>query len=98
MSTEDNVRRATPQEVTVRIGHNLLEFLNKPGVSPPLKPTTINDYKAWQECCSFAMSLVSGETVCINGQLAGVLKTMETSDATEQEPNKLKEGVEDDSE
>jgi hypothetical protein len=85
MSNEDRGQQATPQEVTVRIGHNLLEFLNKPGVAPPLKPTTINDYKAWQECCSFAMSLASGETACINGQLAGVLKTMDSSETAESE-------------
>lgn len=78
----EKTKNESALEATKRIGHNLLEFLNKPGVAPPFKPTTMADYQAWQECCSFAMSLLTGETVCVPGQLA---KMAEASVAAESE-------------
>jgi hypothetical protein len=80
-------------EATKRIGHNLLEFLNKPGVAPPFKPATMADYQAWQECCSFAMSLLTGETACVPGQLAKMAEASVAAEAKKDDDDGITEEV-----
>jgi len=57
-------QQLSPEEVKKNImgqGNDLLAFLNKPGVAPPMTPQTMMEFHTWQRCCNLAIGLMSGE-------------------------------------
>ena len=81
------------QKAAMMQGNNLLTFLNKPGVSPPLTPHSMDEYKAWQVCCNLAMGLMSGELTIVKSDQPGNMMNPAMTAAKKKAVTKAKKKV-----